>query len=86
MLYSYYLLNHGSFKGMGIVLTKNVRTFAPVFHGIRFKVRRLFVVMTGNFFYAFTEARPAHAWQKQNKFCFLLSAYLYLCGQNIESR
>ena len=25
-------------------------TFAPVFHGIRFKVRRLFVVMTSNFF------------------------------------
>ena len=52
MLYSYYLLNHGSFKGMGIVLTKNVRTFAPVFHGIRFKVRRLFVVTTSNFFFA----------------------------------
>jgi len=27
-------------------------TFAPVFHGIRFKVRRLFVVMTSNFFFA----------------------------------
>ena len=26
-------------------------TFAPVFHGIRFKVRRLFVVTTSNFFY-----------------------------------
>ncbi len=26
-------------------------TFASVFHGIRFKVKRLFVVMTGNFFY-----------------------------------
>ena len=25
-------------------------TFASVFHGIRFKVRRLFVAMTGNFF------------------------------------
>ena len=25
-------------------------TFASVFHGIRFKVRRLFVVMTSNFF------------------------------------
>ncbi|ROT11847.1 hypothetical protein EEL48_13680 [Muribaculaceae bacterium Isolate-102 (HZI)] len=60
--------------------------FATVFHGIRFKVKRLFVVMTGNFFYAFTEALTVHAWQKQNKFCFLLSAYLYLCGQNIESR
>ncbi len=40
--------------------------------------------MTGNFFYAFTEARPAHAWQKQNKFCFLLSAYLYLCGHKLR--
>ncbi|WP_290379281.1 hypothetical protein, partial [uncultured Muribaculum sp.] len=65
---------------------RKMHIFAIVFHGIRFKVKRLFVVMTGNFFYAFTEARPAHAWQKQNKFCFLLSAYLYLCGQNIESR
>ncbi len=27
-------------------------TFASVFHGIRFKVRRLFVVMTSNFFFA----------------------------------
>lgn len=27
------------------------RTFASVFHGIRFKVRRLFVVMTSNFFF-----------------------------------
>lgn len=26
-------------------------TFASVFHGIRFKVRRLFVVMTSNFFF-----------------------------------
>lgn len=29
------------------------RTFASVFHGIRFKVRRLFVVMTSNFFLIF---------------------------------
>ena len=28
-------------------------TFAPVFHGIRFKVKRLFVVMTSNFFLFF---------------------------------
>jgi len=29
-----------------------ITTFAAVFHGIRFNVRRLFVVMTGNFFCA----------------------------------
>ncbi len=29
---------------------KKVYTFVSVFHGIRFKVRRLFVVMTSNFF------------------------------------
>lgn len=28
--------------------------FASVFHGIRFKVRRLFVVMTDNFFCFYT--------------------------------
>jgi hypothetical protein len=30
-------------------------TFASVFHGIRFKVRRLFVVMTSNFFWYLLE-------------------------------
>ncbi len=30
---------------------KIMHTFASVYHGIRFKVRRLFVVMTSNFFY-----------------------------------
>jgi len=32
------------------VNTEKCVTFVTVFHGIRFKVRRLFVVMTGNFF------------------------------------
>ena len=32
-------------------------TFASVFHGIRFKVRRLFVVMTDNFFPRLTRSR-----------------------------
>ena len=35
-------------------------TFAPVFHGIRFKVRRLFVVMTSNFFLPQTNRQCFH--------------------------
>jgi hypothetical protein len=33
-----------------LVSFKKCCTFVSVFHGIRFKVRRLFVVMTSNFF------------------------------------
>ena len=38
------------FLGGSIAEWEKSITFAPVFHGIRFKVRRLFVVMTDNFF------------------------------------
>ena len=34
----------------GFAISNNSLTFASVFHGIRFKVRKLFVVMTSNFF------------------------------------
>ena len=33
-----------------IVVKHKTAIFAPVFHGIRFKVKRLFVVRTSNFF------------------------------------
>ena len=37
-----------------IVVKHKTTIFAPVFHGIRFKVKRLFVVRTSNFFFVHT--------------------------------
>ena len=42
-----------------VVQHKNI-TFVTVFHGIRFKVRRLFVVMTDNFFLPLLLKLPIH--------------------------
>jgi len=44
------MLSKEKFMPKNYVVKHKVYTFASVFHGIRFKVRRLFVVMTDNFF------------------------------------
>ena len=38
------------FRPAYLAVSDEVYNFALVFHGIRFKVKRLFVVMTSNFF------------------------------------
>ena len=45
-----FMLMHAFFLAKNYAVKHKNSTFASVFHGIRFNVRRLFVAMTGNFF------------------------------------
>ena len=49
------MLNQIIFLLENYVVKHKIHTFASVFHGIRFKVRRLFVGMTDNFFCAYSQ-------------------------------
>ncbi len=55
-----FMLMHAFFLAKNYAVKHKNSTFASVFHGIRFKVRRLFVAMTSNFFLTFTGAAIWH--------------------------